>query len=304
MAFRFKNALSAASWHAAIASRWLSTGVAPGDVAICTIHGNTPSYGGDFARRYAWPKLQIEQLRRHTARGYRVYAFGNQLMREHEEYLRGCPEVTYFSSKEVLNSTFEHVWPLRNWLGRIALRDHRILVHLDSDAFPVKDDWLAFTTQKLTRRCPVVAVKRVENGDQHSDRCFLVYSRGGFRRHAFDFSKVGVVDSGGGISDYLEKQNLEWYAMLRSNAFDYHPLIAGIYDDRIYHHAAGSRLPHFRCNHNAQNQQGHWQKEQAIHRILTRRIFDHTGDFLAELRGRHQPFDLASALKNEKQEAQ
>ena len=282
--------------HGMTALQRLLAGVDPHEVAICTIHGNTPAYCGDFARRYAWPRLQIEQLRRHTRDGYRVYAFGNALMPEHEAFLRDCPEVTYFSSADVPNSNFEHVWPLRNWLARIALREHRIIVHLDSDAFPVADDWLSFTARRLNRRCPVVAVKRVENGDHHSDRCFLTYTRDGFRRHAFDFSKVGVVDSGGGISAYIEKQGLRWHTMLRSNGFDYHPLIAGIYDDRIYHHAAGSRMPRFRSNENSQAQEQHWRREQAIHRILMRRVFERTDEFLGELRGSRAPFDLAGVL--------
>src|SRR5262249_54299933 len=72
------------------------------------------------------------------------------------------------------------------------------------------------------------------------------FSKEGFRVHAFDFSKVGVIDTGAGISAYLEEQGLAWYPLIRTNRLDYPRLIAGIYDDRIYHHGAGSRRPEFR----------------------------------------------------------
>ncbi len=268
----------------------------PKDVAICTIHGNSPHYAGSFASQYPWPRLQIEQLRRHTPAGYTVYAYGNRLMDEHAAYLRSCPEVTYISGQDIPNGYFEHVWPLRNWLARRAMQQHRYIAHLDSDAFPVRDDWMTRYVSGLSRRCPVVAVQRRENGDTHSDRSFLMYARRGFRRHAFDFSKVGVVDSGAGISAHLEAQGLTWKALLRSNAYDFHPLIAGIYDDRIYHHAAGSRQPRFRLNQAHWNDEAFWAREQHIHRILMKQLFDDTDAFLRQLRGLEKPFDLEAAL--------
>jgi hypothetical protein len=299
MMSRFSDSLMALGNCVHDSLEWLTNSIDPSQVAICTIHGNSQHYEGEFAQRYAWPKLQIERLRRHTPSGYKVFAYGHRLMQEHEEFLRGCPEVEFISLKNTQWGTYEHVWPLRNWLARRAMRDYRWIIHLDSDAFPVSDDWLPTTLRKIRYNQPVVAVKRVENGDQHSDRCFLVYSRAGFRRHCFDFSMVGVADAGGAISAYLEERGLDWHAMLRSNKHDYHPLIAGIYDDLIYHHAAGSRLPRFRQNQELWNQKEHFRHEQATHRILMRRLFNQTDDLLAELRGEQKSFDLSDALEAE-----
>ena len=142
----------------------------------------------------------------------------------------------------------------------------------------------------------MVAVQRRENGDTHSDRSFLLYLRTAFRKHAFDFSNVGVVDAGADISAYLEKLGLAWKPLLRSNAFDYHPLIAGIYDDRIYHHAAGSRQPHFRINRERWDDEAFFERENYIHRVLMQRLFDHTELFLQELRGLKEPIDLDPLL--------
>ena len=281
------------------AMEWFPRDFDPRQVAICTIHGNSPGYSGAFAERYAWPKLQIEQLRRHTRAGYRVFAYGNELMPEHEQYLRACPEVQFISSANTLRGTYEHVWPLRNWLARIAVKTHRWVIHLDSDAFPVRDDWLETTIARIHYPSPVVAVKRTENDDHHSDRCFLAYSRAGYHRHNFDFSPVGCADSGCGISAELEKADLSWHAMLRSNTHDYHPLIAGIYDDLIYHHAAGSRAPHFRINEDHWDDAAYFRAERAIHRVLMCRTFEQTDRLMAELRGERPPFDLSADLATE-----
>ena len=268
----------------------------PTDVAICTIHGNSPAYSGEFAAEYAWPELQIQQLRKHTAGGFHVYAYGNRIIPEHETFLKKCDEVTFISSESTPNGEFDHVWPLRNWLTRQAIKTHKIIVHLDSDAYPVNDNWINRYNQKLSLCSPVVAVKRLENGDSHSDRCFLMFNRNGFKKHSFDFSTVNVKDAGGGISLELESQQYAWQALLRSNHYNYHPVIAGIYDDHIYHHAAGSREPRLRANQNKQNIESLWQFEKNIHRLLMKRLFEHTDHFLDELRGQKACHDISNGL--------
>ena len=97
-----------------------TTTVDPGAVAICTVHGNGPHYDGALAKRYPWPVLQMQQLRRFTQEGFKVFAYGNRLTPDHEDYLRSCDEVMFFTSRDVRHGEFDHVWPLRNWLTRKA----------------------------------------------------------------------------------------------------------------------------------------------------------------------------------------
>jgi hypothetical protein len=271
------------------------------ELAICTVHGNNPKYCGEFARRYAWPELQMKQIRKNTQPGFTVYVFGNNLMKEHEEFFRNCPDVVYFSSREI-KVPFRNrqgrsiIWPIRNWLTRIAVKKHRYILHLDSDAFPLRDDWFHLYSGLLTRECPVVAVRRVENRDVYSDRCFLMFTREGFREHAFDFSTMGVVDAGAAISQHLEEEGLTWYPLLRSNRHNYHPLIAGIYDDRVYHHSAGTRVPRFRMNKDMGRRNIEWVREVVLHRLLMIRLFENTDEFIAELRGEVPPVDMESLV--------
>ena len=253
-----KHLISASRWFLSYAREWLSDHMPhrfdSKDVAICVIHGLNAE-APEYLKQMPWPRLQLEQLRHCTAPGYTVYVYCNELIPEHEAILREYPEVKVFSRKEGYATVpMRHVWPIRNWLAHKVAPQHRYIVHLDSDAFPVRDDWLPRYAKKLCWHTPVVAVQRLENGDTHSDRCFLMYRRIDLRRHLFDFASIGVKDAGGNISGELEQKGLNWHPLTRSNVVDYHPLIAGIYDDRIYHHAEGSRDPEFR------HKQVHWNE--------------------------------------------
>jgi hypothetical protein len=260
------------------------------DVAICTIHGSS-SYSAEAFQRYPWPRLQLDQLRAFTPPGYTVYAYSNGLLPQHDAIFDDYREVRLFSvARNPHYHSVSEIWAIRNWLAKQAARQHRYIIHLDSDAFPVRQGWLAHYVGLLRWHRPVVAVKRVENGDQHSDRCFLMYRRGDLHRHLFDMTMLGQVDAGGGVSAQLEQQGLGWTALLRSNRHDYHPLIAGIYDDRIYHHAAGSRTPHFRQNSAIWAEPERMAQEQQLHQHLMERLFADPAALLAELRGERPAF--------------
>lgn len=268
----------------------------PREVAILTIHGHGPGYGGRFADRFPWERLQLDRLRITTPPGYTVIAYGNDLPLAHEETFSEYPEARFLSSKGRPWGSWEHVWPLRNWLVRMAQAEFRFLVTLDSDAFPVHEGWLEDTLTGLSEARPLVAVQRLENGDTHSDRCFMAFTSEAWRIHHFDFSTVDVVDAGAGISRHLEEAGLGWRPLRRSNAWNPHPLTAAIYDDAIYHHAAGSRLPRYRSNVAAQSDPTTWEKEVAIHAGLLELVFEETDEFLSRLRGSSSPISTDALL--------
>lgn len=267
--------------------------VKPSDVVVITIHGNGPGYDGDMARAYPWVELQIEQLRATTPPGVTVLAYGNALLPDHEDYLRGCSEVVYRSSREPrMPARLEHVWPARNWLITQVASEFKHIVMLDSDAFPTRAGWLDRAIGRLSRRCPLVAVQRLENGDNHSDRSFMAFTASSWRRYRFDYSPIGVVDAGAAISAAVENSGRSWHRMLRSNVWNPHPLIAGVYDDDVYHHAAGSRRPRFRMNRSTRDDWAAYRREREIHRGLLHLLHHAPADLLARLRGDLPPLEL------------
>ena len=48
---------------------------------------------------------------------------------------------------------------------------------------------------------------------------------------------------GGNLLAILDNQGMTWYSLLRSNKRNLHPVFFAVYDDLIYHHGAGSRVP-------------------------------------------------------------
>ncbi len=273
--------------------------VNPRDVVICTVHGNTPHYSAGAARKHPWPMLQMAQIRRHTARGYTVFVYGNRLCQEHEDFFRQCKDVVYFSSSELPNGAFvDDVWPIRNWLTRKAVKAFKWIVHLDSDAFPIAGDWLPRYASLISTRCPVVAVERTfPEGDgwhRSADRCFLMFTRAGFRTHAFDFTKMGVADAGAAISQHLEEQGLTWHPLCRTNRVNFHKIAAGVFDERVYHHGAGSRSPIFEgwSTINVASRQ-----DRLMQPILLDWLFERPDSFLNQLLGKEPPFDFGAAFR-------
>jgi len=260
----------------------------PRDVAILTVHGNGPHYTGDFAERYSWPRLQIDMLRRFTPLGYTVIAYGNAIIEPHAEFLRSCPEVELHTNATEAHPIFEHVWPARNWLVEQSADRFKYLVTLDSDAFPIREGWMDRYLGALTEDQPLVAVQRLENGDTHSDRSFTVFTSDSWRAHRFDFSMDGVVDAGAKISQKVEALGRTWWKLNRSNRRNPHPLVSAIYDDHVYHHGAGSRLPHFRQNRHVWHDPAAFEKEVRLHRVLMERIHEDREALLAHLRGEHE----------------
>jgi hypothetical protein len=230
-------------------------------------------------------------------------------MPEHEAFLKGCEVVDFFSSRD--HGRFYPSWPIRNWLSRQAAKRFKYIVHMDSDAFPVRDDWIDRYCSQITPECPIVAVNRLEFGVDYTHTCFLVFSAEGFRRHRFDFSRVGVIDAGAGIADYLREEGLRWKPLLRSNAHNYHPLVSGIYDDRIYHHSAGSRRPssHYRHGPPAEEKtfdtkrqerryrRGLKRKSKFLHYFLMKQVFNNTDSFIKQLRGIERPLDVEKEIR-------
>jgi len=269
----------------------------PSELAICIIHGNNEHYQGDLARRFSWPHLQLKQLQKHTPDGYKLYVYGNNLITEHADYLKNQIRVNYFSSEEVKHGRYYNVWPIRNWLARKAARNHKYILHLDSDAFPVSSDWLPVYLSKLSKATPVVAAQRLELSYSHSDRMFLLYNVESYRQFMFDFSPVGVDDPGGAISQEIERHGLVWHKLLRSNHFNYHPVLAGIYDNRIYHNGAGSRRPRWISTiKRFQKDSFYRKKETLLHEWIREKIFNETDHFIEQLRGNKPAQDTNQEL--------
>ncbi len=124
-----------------------------------------------------------------------------------------------------------------------------LLLFLDGDAFPI-----APVGRGLLNGRPLAAVRQDEcNGDRQPHPCFCLTTVGFWNEIGGDWRQgyqweveMGgtMTDVGGNLLGILERGQIEWEPLLRSNSLpDEDPMLFGIYADTVYHHGAGFRVP-------------------------------------------------------------
>jgi hypothetical protein len=158
----------------------------------------------------------------------------------------------------------EHGAYLDALLAAAMATDATHVATFDLDSFPIVDDWLGRITAMLPPGADVAGVLRRENGDvclPHPSGTVL--TRAFVDAHPFSFSpdtdgtpgfrrflrESGQhADTGIRLARTLWTEALPWAQLLRTNAVDVHPVIAGVYADCIFHLGAGSRTALFRAD--------------------------------------------------------
>jgi len=129
---------------------------------------------------------------------------------------------------------------------RIANSD--IVVYMDSDAFPI-DLWTKKLQNYLSNN-HICAVYRYEDrGPQQPDQyfpyphlCFYSFKKADRERYGFRHElPPGFPCPGFTICDVIRANGLQVKELVRTNKFNNHPTMFGVYDDMIYHQSSGSR---------------------------------------------------------------
>jgi hypothetical protein len=196
--------------------------------------------------------LHLERVARHTRPPFTVYGAANrvtpaarELLTRHD-WLRLC-EV----EPTELRGSREHGYYL-DALAEIAEADGAArIVTLDVDSFPIADGWIETIEAVADAHGGVAGVLRVENGDTALPHPSCVMMRAEFYaryRPSFSPDSDGTPefrrflrstrqagDTGLGLAYTLWRHQLPWARLLRSNAVDVHPVIAGVYADCVFH---------------------------------------------------------------------
>jgi hypothetical protein len=189
-----------------------------------------------------WIDIQLDHFRTYIRTEYRSYASLNEVPQRHSTKF-------FYHAYEPLVS---HAIKL-NRLAEVALSnatsDEDWLIFLDGDAFPI-GDLVAYAKEKLASH-PLLAVQRLENnGDIQPHPCFCITTIGFWKRIRGDWSGGftwtnyqgdPVTDVGGNLLGILQRNNVRWHPMRRTNKKDILPVAFGIYDSILYHHGAGFR---------------------------------------------------------------
>jgi hypothetical protein len=206
-------------------------------IYVATVHFQSPK----------WIDVQQAYLRRHISQPFKTFAV-----------LEGIPRQHHDAFDRVIASKGSHEGHLNLLAAEIgAVADPAdILVFLDGDAFPVADPWPAITS--ALRQSQMLAVRRDENhGDRQPHPCFCAIEVREWQRIHGDWcagyewtNDTGrtTSDVGGNLLGIVERNNLAWTPLLRTNTRNDHPLWFAVYGDLIYHHGAGFRRPFSRVD--------------------------------------------------------
>lgn len=208
-------------------------------IHVITIHHETPK----------WVDLQAQYLEKNTHEPYTVYCGITDMHFPSED--RVSRNYRFYD----LNVPNQHADKL-NALYRIQTErddchDDDLLLFLDPDALIFLNKW----DQRLRtylKTFNVVAISREENiepllrDDQkpYPHACFLATTVKFWKEHKLSWDldpSQGAECAGVLLKKFLDGNGIQWKRLLRTNAYNLHPLNFGIYDDMIYHHGSGNR---------------------------------------------------------------
>ena len=153
------------------------------------------------------------------------------------------------SDQPAKTSHFAHVYGLERLLGyfRSCADQYDYFLFLDSDAFPVRAQWLDILAERM-RSGPayeIAVALRPENLEVRLHASVLLASREALAHLDFGVALVGSDLVGNpeqdvAMSAYQGERRHRAFPLLRSNRVNLHPLLCGIYYDLFYHNGCGS----------------------------------------------------------------
>jgi len=209
--------------------------------------------------------LQLERIRRHTDHPVTIHVAALRPPAGLLDHLTRQPDVHLVDVAPVSDrGSREHAHQLDALLRAARTTPATHFATFDLDSFPIADGWLGGILADLPPGAGVAGVLRRENGDiclphpsgtvltrafvEDHDVSFSPDSDGTseFRRFLHATGQAG--DTGIRLAYALWRDALPWLPLERTNAVDLHPVIAGVYGDRIFHLGAGTRAAVFRAD--------------------------------------------------------
>lgn len=264
----------------------------PARTAILVVNGfdRIGLWGTTFEQQdaidYPWIDVCLREVERHSRMSdYEIFVWDNSQI----------PAL-----REIIRRHGARVLPLESALMDGGLVDSLVLLHaralhrlltevddsfdcvvtLDTDAFPIRDGWieqlrLNLRTTALTGVWRDEMAARLEPFVHPSCLCIR---RERLLQMTEPFAFTGVQDVGQGITHDVLDAGERIMPLRRSNVRNAHFLMAGIYGDLVYHHAAGSRRPVFRLTEGD-------DRESRVYSVLRDAVFYDVDHLIAVLKG-------------------
>ena len=203
--------------------------------------------------------LSLEQIKRRTSEPYRVYgccpnndAKTVELMHRYNVEILAAPERHADISQE-------HSRSLDVLTDRAVEDGCTHIATFDMDSWPVITGWDRMYADAIGDAFPLVSIVRTEMGDNFPFAAFTMFGRDFWRTGASSFSTKQRAqfdeiasdlssrpgETGSGVLAQLHRDRQSFLRLERSNHWNFHPIIAGLYDNTIFHLGAGSRKARF-----------------------------------------------------------
>ena len=222
-------------------------------LAICVV------YLAHEAEGLALLDFSIEQIRRVTTGPYRIHGCCPDNDPAIMSRLTSHGVVVHEAPARHSDISQEHSQLLNLLVDRAAEHGCTHVATFDMDSWPVLSGWDERYASLVDAATPVASIVRTELGDNFPFAAFTffqadfwrigtssfnVQQRGPFGEIASNLSSRPT-ETGSGILAQLHDDGLSFFRLERSNARNIHPVIAGLYDNAIFHLGAGSRVPRF-----------------------------------------------------------
>ena len=189
---------------------------------------------------------------------------------EHVSVVWGGTKGDHFAKKTTViepegyqQASQAHVKGLRYLLHFFRQREAEFdnFLFLDSDAFPIRVDWMKHLLRKMTvspvfgpdgaflreegRDFEIAIPVRSENLENRLHASILFVKKVALPHISFDYQELkpdlcGNCERDVHLPDYEEDRRRLALPLMRSNQWNVHPLACGIYFDLFYHHCCGS----------------------------------------------------------------
>ena len=233
------------------------------------------------AIRFPWIEVCMrEVLRRSEHADYEIHVWDNAGIREHRAFLETMPQVQVWPRDAAQVVPLPHSVALDELVARTG-SGVDYLVTLDTDAFPVTDGWIDQLTSAIDGGAMLVGVWRDEMAPELSPfvhpSCLCV-RRQDLLDLRLKFSVSEHMEPGQNLTDAVVAHDGHIAALRRSNKRNPHFLIAGLYGDLVYHHAAGSRPAWFYASDDQ-------EEDERIRVQIRDAVFNDLDHLVAVLRG-------------------
>ena len=182
---------------------------------------------------------------------------------------------------------------------RQHIEEFEYFLLLDSDAFPIKKNWISVLTQAMGN-CEIAAPIRAEDMELrlHPAVVFIkdktALSKLDFLNGPVGADLLGNLEQDHFLPHYQHKEKHLAFPLMRSNGYNVHSLACAIYYDMFYHHSCGaghgfmSRKDGYWLNAGKAHEANMWQ--------FTRELMTDPEGFIGKLRGKYDELQKLQKL--------